>query len=146
MAKQHDEYYHNLNEKINNWLKSKEGREYKWREYIKFTPQIFKLVCNLSLDRNVDSEIKGKLAPVVAYFVSPFDHIPEEIWGAVGFSDDLILSAMMLREIYDDIDDAIIEKYWDSDERDLLELIEDIDKNSDQMIEKKYLDKLKAMI
>ncbi|MCF7885238.1 MAG: DUF1232 domain-containing protein [Candidatus Marinimicrobia bacterium] len=146
MPKEHHEFYDNLNEKISNWLKSKEGREYKWRNYIKYTPHMFKLICNLSLDKNVDDEIKGKLAPVVAYFVSPFDHIPEEIWGAVGFSDDLILSALILKKVYDDIDDEIIDKYWDSEEQDLQELVNNINDSSDQMIEKKYLDKLVDMV
>ncbi|HMA61420.1 MAG TPA: DUF1232 domain-containing protein [bacterium] len=146
MPKQHKEYYDNLNEKIKNWLQSKEGQEYRWRDYIKYTPDIFKLICNLSLDRNVDSEIKGKLAPVVAYFVSPFDHIPEEIWGAVGYADDLILSALVLNKVADDIDDEVLEKYWDREEQDLPELINNIYQNADQMIEKKFLDKIKEMV
>ena len=35
MPTKHKEFYDNLNEKINNWLKSKEGRNYKWKDYIK---------------------------------------------------------------------------------------------------------------
>lgn len=146
MPKQHKEYYDNLNEKIKNWLKSKEGQEYKWRDYIKYTPDVFKLLCNLSMDRNVSGEIKGKLAPVVAYFVSPFDHIPEEIWGAVGYADDLILSAFVLNKVADEIDDEILAKYWDPEEQDLDELIRNIYDHADQMIEKKYLDKIKEMV
>lgn len=146
MPAKHKEFYDNLNEKINNWLKSKEGRDYKWKNYIKYTPQMFKLICQLSLDKNVSSEIKGELAPVVAYFVSPFDHIPEEVWGAIGYADDLILSSMVLEKVFDDIDDKIIDKYWDSDEKEVRNLIREINKHSGEMIEKKYLDKLEDMV
>jgi len=146
MPTKHKEFYDNLNEKINNWLKSKEGRNYKWKDYIKYTPQVFKLICQLSLDKNVNSEIKGELAPVVAYFVSPFDHIPEEVWGAMGYADDLILASMVLDKVFDGIDDKIIEKYWDSEEKDIRNLIGRINDHSEQMIEKKYLDKLVDMV
>jgi len=141
----HIEFYEELEEKISNWLKTPEGKNNKWKDYIKYTPHMFQLICNLSFDQKIDKEIKGEIAPVVAYFTSPFDYIPEEYWGAIGYKDDLVLSVFVLSKLKNAIDQDKIDKYWE-EEKDLWNLVEEIKSKADQMIEEKYLTKLKELV
>jgi len=46
----------------------------------------------LSVDARIPLAHKAQLAAAIAYFVSPFDLIPEGLIGPGGFLDDIALS------------------------------------------------------
>ncbi|MBU0711726.1 DUF1232 domain-containing protein [bacterium] len=145
MADMHDNYIGSLREIITNWLTSEVGKANKWGKYIKYTPDLFHLLIKLSADKTLSSNCKAKLATAVSYFVSPYDFIPEEFWGALGYVDDIALAAFVINCIMDEIDPEIVLNNWTVD-TDLNILITDILNVAEDMVGKKWWDKLKDLV
>jgi uncharacterized membrane protein YkvA (DUF1232 family) len=133
MNEKQSDYYRSLRKKIKNWIESKEGKENQWSEYILWAPDLFHLLVKLSLDKNVPSSQKAKLAAAIAYFISPLDVIPEMILGPVGYVDDIALAAYVLNSVINKTDPLIIQKHW-AGEADVLEVIKKILTAADRMV------------
>ncbi len=144
MGKREAEFYQALHEKIHNWMQTEEGKSHRWSRYINYAPDLFHLICRLSMDKAVPKEIKAKLAPVMAYFVSPYDYIPEEFWGALGYVDDLALVAYALNQLQAELDSQILDKYWQN-ETPLSAVISDILQVAEEMVGEEYWPKLKDL-
>ena len=145
MAHQDTGYYQELRNKFKSWIQTKEGRDHKWSEYLLAAPDLFHLLCKLSIDKDVPVKEKAKLAGVIAYFVSPIDLVPEAIVGPIGYIDDISLAAYVLNQIVSNTDPEIIKKHW-AGEGDVLELIQRILGKADEMIGSGLWAKLKNMI
>ena len=145
MAEQDTGYYQELRNKFKSWIQTKEGKDHKWSEYLLATPDLFHLLCKLSIDKDVPVKEKAKLAGVIAYFVSPIDLIPEAIVGPIGYIDDVSLAAYVLNQIVNNTDPEVIKRHW-AGEGDVLELIQRILERADEMIGSGLWAKLKNMI
>ena len=145
MADQDTGYYQELRNKFKSWIQTDEGKDHKWSEYLLATPDLFHLLCKLSIDKDVPVKEKAKLAGVIAYFVSPIDLIPEAIVGPIGYIDDVSLAAYVLNQIVNNTDPEIIKRHW-AGEGDVLELIQRILERADEMIGSGLWTKLKNMI
>lgn len=145
MAEQDTGYYQELRNKFKSWIQTKEGRDHKWSEYLLAAPDLFHLLCKLSIDKDVPVKEKAKLAGVIAYFVSPIDLIPEAIVGPIGYIDDVSLAAYVLNQIVNNTDPEVIKRHW-AGEGDVLELIQRILERADEMIGSGLWAKLKNMI
>jgi uncharacterized membrane protein YkvA (DUF1232 family) len=132
MNKQED-FYQSFREKIRKWLASSEGKSNKFAEYLMFAPDLFHLLCKLSLDDEVPVKEKAKLAGAIAYFVSPIDLIPEIITGPIGYLDDIAIAALVLNGIINNTDKALVQRHWAGD-GDVLEVIQQIIKVADEMV------------
>jgi uncharacterized membrane protein YkvA (DUF1232 family) len=145
MADQDTGYYHELRKKFKSWIQTDEGKDHKWSEYLLAAPDLFHLLCKLSIDKDVPVKEKAKLAGVIAYFVSPIDLVPEAIVGPIGYIDDIALAAYVLNQIVNNTDPEIIKRHW-AGEGDVLELIQRILGKADEMIGSGLWAKLKNMI
>ncbi len=145
MAHQDTGYYQELRNKFKSWIQTKEGRDHKWSEYLLAAPDLFHLLCKLSIDKDVPVKEKAKLAGVIAYFVSPIDLVPEAIVGPIGYIDDISLAAYVLNQIVNNTDPEVIKRHW-AGEGDVLELIQRILERADEMIGSGLWTKLKNMI
>lgn len=119
------DFYQSLREKVNVWLKSGSGKKHKYAKYIMWAPDLFHLLLKLSLDKDVSSKNKAKLAATIVYFISPIDLIPEGLIGPVGYIDDIALAAYTLNSIINETDSTLVEEYWAGDE-DVIIVIEQI--------------------
>jgi len=133
MANQESDFYQKLREKFRDWLKSDEGKSNKWAEYLLFAPDLFHLLCKLSIDPDVSVGDKAKLAGAIAYFVVPIDLVPEAIVGPIGYVDDIVLAAYVLNSIVNNSSPEVVQKHWAGD-ADVLEVIQTILKVADEMI------------
>jgi uncharacterized membrane protein YkvA (DUF1232 family) len=133
MPQQNDDFYKGLRKKIEDWVKTKEGKESTWLKYILITPDLFHLLCRLSLDKDVPAEHKAKLAICIAYFISPIDLIPEALVGPVGFLDDIAITAYVLNGIINKVNPEIVQKHWAGD-GDIFKLVQVIIEKADEMI------------
>lgn len=124
MARQESDFYQRLRAKIRSWLR-KGGRKHKYAEYIMLAPDLFHLLCKLTIDKKVPAKEKAKLAIVIAYFVSPLDLFPEGLIGPGGYVDDIALSAYVLSSIIRNAGEGVVKKHW-AGEEDIIELIEHI--------------------
>jgi len=145
MTSQNPDFYHDLRAKFKTWIHSDEGKNHKWSEYLLAAPDLFHLLCKLSIDKDVPIKEKAKLAGAIAYFVSPIDLVPEAIVGPIGYVDDISLAAYVLNQIVNNTDPEIIKRHW-AGEGDVLELIKDILERADKMVGSGLWRKLRDMI
>jgi uncharacterized membrane protein YkvA (DUF1232 family) len=134
MSQEHDDFYKGLRAKLKKWAETKEGKENKFMGYAMLAPDLFHLLCRLTLEKDVPVEHKAKLAIAIAYFVSPVDLIPDMI-PVAGFLDDVALAAYVLNGIVNTIDPKIVKRHWAGDD-DILQVTREILKAADDMIGK----------
>ena len=137
------DFYQTLRVKIQKWLQSQEGATHKWAEYLMCAPDLFHLLVKLSIDDQVPTTERLKILGAIAYFISPFDFIPEALLGPAAFLDDIVLAAYVLNSLMSKTDPEIIRKHWAGDE-DALEIIQKIINMADKMINAKILQKIKS--
>lgn len=139
---QEEDFYQKLRKKMKDRLKNKDGSVSKWSEYLLFAPDLFHLLCKLSVDKDVLVNDKAKLTGAIAYFISPIDLIPEALVGPLGYADDIALAAYVLNSIINNTDPEIVRKHWAGD-GDVLEVIQSILKVADEMIGSGLWNKIK---
>lgn len=140
-----NDFYHMLRRRIRRWLKSEDGKNSRWAEYLLAAPDLFHLLCRLALDKDVPTAHKARVAGAMAYFISPIDLIPDLLFGPVGFLDDIAMAAFVLNGIVNDVDPAIVRKHWAGDQ-DVLQLIQRIVNSADEMVGKGLAHKLKGLL
>ncbi|MFC1729357.1 YkvA family protein [candidate division KSB1 bacterium] len=133
MIGKEEDFYHKIRVKMREWLASSEGSASEWAEYLMLAPDLFHLMWKLSADPGVPASEKAKLAIAIAYFISPVDLIPEVIFGPLGFTDDIVLTAYVLNGIVNKTDPELVRKYWAGDE-DVLIVIKNILSVADRMV------------
>ena len=72
----------------------------EYESFIDYGPVLFKLLCNL-LNCDVDYSLKLPICGAIAYYVTPEDVIPENIYGPYGYVDDIYLSSYVLKMVAD---------------------------------------------
>ena len=145
MADIHSSYINSLKEMIENWLDTEVGKKSKWGQYIKYTPDLFHLLIKLSADKIVSKDCKAKLASAISYFVSPYDFIPEEYWGALGYVDDIALAAYVLDIIIRDNGIETVNTHWNL-EQDIHSLIANILNVAEEMVGDIWWHRLKELV
>jgi uncharacterized membrane protein YkvA (DUF1232 family) len=136
------DFYQRLRSRMREWLRSQEGSSHQWVEYLIWAPDLFHLLCRLSLDKRVPAGEKVKLAGAIAYFVSPLDLVPEVILGPVGFVDDIAVAAYVLHSVVNSTDAEVLREHWAGDE-DVLQVIRSVLAVADRMIGSGLWDKLR---
>ena len=127
------DFYQKLRHRIRQWSETEEGKSGRWAEWLLLAPDLFHLLVRLAADPDVPLQEKVRLAGVIAYFVSPFDLLPELILGPTGFLDDIVLTAYALNAMINRVDPAIVRKHW-AGEMDVLEVIQRILQTADKMV------------
>lgn len=138
-------FYHSLRGKIVQWARSPQGGKSKWLEYILIGPDLFYLLYKLMRDAEMPLKSKALLGIALAYFISPIDLIPEIILGPLGFTDDIVISALVLDILFNKTSPDLIRRYW-SGEEDILLLVQRILRAAPQMVGKGVMGKLKAVL
>jgi len=141
----HGDFYQSLRAKVKKWAETNEGKENKWLSFILIAPDLFHLMCKLTVEKDVPVEYKAKLAIAIAYFVSPIDLIPELLVGPVGYVDDIAIAVYVLNGLINDTNPEVVKKHW-AGEGDILEVIKYIMQTADEMVGKGLWKKLMAVI
>jgi uncharacterized membrane protein YkvA (DUF1232 family) len=87
-------------------------------EYLLAAPDLFVLLSRLALDGRVPAGAKAKVVAGIAYFVSPFDMVPDFL-GPPGFLDDVVVAAWILHTVVSELnqlDPTIVEEHWEGEE------------------------------
>ena len=135
------DFYQKLRLKIKRYAKDQITRDSRWFDYIMITPDFFHLLCKLAVENKIPLKKRLKLAAAIAYFLSPFDFLPEEIIGPAGYLDDIAVAAYVLNDLINEVDPQIIKKHW-AGEQDVLLLIKNIIANANEMLGKKLWEKI----
>ncbi|MGI6450405.1 MAG: YkvA family protein [Desulfitobacteriia bacterium] len=139
-----DDFYQSLRKKVREYLKSDEGKANKFGEYILLAPDLFHLLCKLTIEKEVNIEDKAKLAVAIAYYISPIDIIPEGLLGPVGFVDDISVAAYVLNSIINNTSSEVLIRHW-AGEGDILIKVQEILKLADNMLGSGAWGKIKEM-
>lgn len=137
-------FYDRLRESIHEFAHGK-GAIGKTAEYLMLVPDMFMLLWRLTTDKRVSGKHKVLLGTGVAYFILPFDLIPEAIVGPLGYLDDLVFAVYVLNRMLNDTDPAILREHW-SGEGDVLEKIRHVLGAADTLVETSVASKLKKLM
>ncbi|MEO8398219.1 MAG: DUF1232 domain-containing protein [Ignavibacteriaceae bacterium] len=136
------DFYQKLRLNINKWIDTNVGKNHKWTEFILLAPDLFHLLCKLTIDSDVPSSKKVKLGAVILYFISPIDILPEAFLGPIGYLDDISLAAYILNDLLLNVDPKIIRRNW-AGESDVLDIIKTILVNFENFLGKKLWSKIR---
>lgn len=75
------------------------GYQGRYRDVISLVPSLFRLMCRLLDDTRLPARLKPLVNAAIAYFVVPFDPIPEEVYGPEGYLDDVWLCCHIARRV-----------------------------------------------
>ncbi len=127
------EFYHKLRRTVKIWAGGEQSKTNRYSDFILAGPDLFMLLARLSRDERVSRRDRAKLAGAAAYFINPLDFVPEILLGPVGLVDDVALSALVLHEVLENTDPAVVREHWEGD-LDLLDLIRQILAVADTML------------
>ncbi len=77
----------------------------------------------------------------LAYYVAPFDIIPEQIYGPYGYIDDIYVCAYVIKDIAQELGYDYLENLWEGDE-DLEIVVNECYDKSEEILEDKVDDVL----
>lgn len=85
---------------------------------VRFIPNLSGLIKALYADERVPAKAKVVLTALLAYLASPFDIIPDFI-PLLGYLDDVIVAAVALDGVFNQIDAGVISENWQGDRQTL---------------------------
>ena len=124
---------------------ARKGAVGKTAEFLLLVPDMFMLLWRLTTDSRVAGKDKVLLGSAVAYFILPFDLIPEAIVGPIGYLDDLVFGVYVLNKMLTSTDPEILREHWSGD-GDVLEKIQNVLNTADTLVETKVSARLKKML
>ena len=138
----HERFYDRLRNRIHSFVQARGTAIERFVDLLLLVPDVFILLVRLSRDAGVSGKNKVLLGTGIAYFVFPFDVVPEAIVGPIGYLDDLVFGVYIINKMLTDTDVAILRQHWSGHE-DLLDAIRRVLNAADSLFAKGVLDKLK---
>jgi uncharacterized membrane protein YkvA (DUF1232 family) len=137
-----EDFYQALRTRIAGWLESK-GKGFKHAQILLLAPDLFHLLTRLLLDGRIPSSEKATLGAALAYFISPFDVLPEALLGPAGYVDDVALAAFVLSRLINAGHGAVAKELWAGDS-DLLDALRRVLEVADEMVGSGLWERLKG--
>lgn len=138
-------FYDRVRSSIQQYLEKKGNAVEKTAEFLLLVPDVFILLWRLTTDGRVNGKNKMLLGSGIAYFILPFDFIPEAIIGPAGFLDDLVFAVYILNRILRDTDAEILREHWPGSQ-DVLDVIQRVLNSADSLVGSKLLARVKKMV
>lgn len=108
-------------------------------------PDIFILMVRLTLDGGVPRGARAMIGGALAYFVLPFDLLPEALLGPVGYMDDLVLAVAVLSQVFGGELEPYARKHWSGPE-DLRKVLADVTQASQALLGVSLYGRLKKLL
>ncbi len=94
------------------WVQQRRaGRAVDWREILRLVPDVIRLVRRLAADPTVPRGTRWWLVALLGYLLLPIDLVPDFI-PVLGYADDAIIVAIVLRFAIRHAGRAAIERHW----------------------------------
>jgi uncharacterized membrane protein YkvA (DUF1232 family) len=139
-----ERFYDRLRTKIHGYVENKGNAVGKTAEFLLLVPDVFILLWRLISDPRITAKNKTILVSGVAYFVFPFDLLPEAFLGPIGYLDDLVLAVYILNRMLVDTDPAILREHWSGSD-DVLATIQKVLNAADSLVGSDLLKRIKRM-
>ena len=108
-------------------------------------PDVFILLVRLALDKEVPGTSRALIGGAIAYFILPFDLLPEAILGPAGYLDDLVLATAVLAQAFGGDLEPYARKHW-SGKEDLRIVIRDISETAQSLLGQNLYDRLRRLL
>jgi uncharacterized membrane protein YkvA (DUF1232 family) len=119
-------FYDRLRRRIISAIEKRGGRLGRGAaDVLLLVPDVFMLLVRLALDPQVPAATRGLIGGAIAYFILPFDLLPEALVGGLGFTDDLVLAAAVLTQALGPELEPQARRYW-SGRQELRQVLEDL--------------------
>jgi uncharacterized membrane protein YkvA (DUF1232 family) len=92
----------------------------------------------------VSGKNKVLLGSSIAYYIFPFDILPEAFLGPLGYLDDLVFGVYVLNRILVDTDPEILREHWAGGD-DILATIQKVLGAADSLVSTEVLGRIKKM-
>jgi uncharacterized membrane protein YkvA (DUF1232 family) len=140
----HEDFYMGLRRRVRLWA-GREGKDHPLLRWILLAPDFAHLLGRLLLDPRVPGLEKARFGLVMAYFVSPFDLLPEGLLGPAGLADDVVLVAYALDRFVNRHGAHLLREHWSGDEE-ILDVLSRVIASADRIVGSGLWKKLRAMI
>jgi len=138
-------FYDRIRNTIHRYIEGKGKVLGKTAEFLLLVPDVFILLWRLTTDARVNGKDKVLLGSAVAYYVMPFDLIPEALVGPAGYLDDLVFGVYVLNKILGNVDASIVREHWSGSE-DVLDTIQNVLNAAESLVGKDLTGKIKKMM
>ena len=138
-------FYDRLRKSIRRYVDNKGAALGKTADFLLLVPDFFILLWRLTTDSRVTSKDKVLLGSAIAYYVFPFDILPEALLGPMGFMDDLVFGVFVLNRMLRETDPNILREHWSGSE-DLLASIQRVLNAAESLVGKDMLGKIRKML
>lgn len=140
------QFMEDLTEQVGSWLNEDDASDPEFRFFIGQAPRLYGLLCRLSLEPDIEPDMRARLFWAMMYFVNDLDVIPERIEGPSGFVDDVIVAAMVVDEVAKGPGgESLVFRHWDGGE-DIAQVIRRILDNAESLIGKPRWDLLRRLL
>jgi len=138
-------FYDRVRTSIQKYIEKKGTVVEKGAEFLLLVPDVFILLWRLTTDSRVNGKNKVLLGSAIAYYIFPFDIIPEAIVGPIGYLDDLVFGVYVLNKVLQDSDPSVLREHWSGSD-DVLDSIQRVLKAADSLVGSEFLSRIKKMM
>jgi uncharacterized membrane protein YkvA (DUF1232 family) len=139
-------FYDRVRSAIHDYVERKGGgAASKTAEFLLLVPDVFILLWRLAADKRVEGKNKVLVGSAIAYYIFPFDIMPEALLGPVGYLDDLVFGVYVLNKILKDTDASVLREHW-SGSSDVLDSIQRVLNAADSLVGSDFLGRIKKMM
>ena len=108
----------------------------EYERFVDYGPDLFRLLTEILNQKSVKSDIRLKVSAALAYYVAPFDIIPEQIYGPHGYIDDVFICVYVIKDVADELGYDFLDNIWDGEEE-LDEVVEECYSESTKILKDK---------
>ncbi len=87
----------------------------KHSEFILLVPDLFDMLSRLLEDGRVERTGRQKVCQAIAYFITPFDVLPEEVYGVEGYIDQCYVALHVLSSLKAELPDFVVDEAWEGE-------------------------------
>lgn len=84
-------------------------------DIILLMPDLFDMLSHLLDDGRVHKEARQKVCQAIAYFITPFDLLPEEVYGVEGYIDQCYVALYVLTNLQSQLPDHVVDEAWEGE-------------------------------
>jgi|SRR6476619_152423 len=138
-------FYDRIRNTIQRYVDKKGALAGKTAGFLLLVPDVFILLWRLTTDSRVNGKDKVLLGSAVAYYVMPFDLIPEARVGPSGYLDDLVFGVYVLNKILGNVDASILREHWSGSD-DVLDSIQNVLNAAESLVGTDLVGRIKKMM
>jgi uncharacterized membrane protein YkvA (DUF1232 family) len=138
-------FYDRIRNTIQRYVDKKGALAGKTAGFLLLVPDVFILLWRLTTDSRVNGKDKVLLGSAVAYYVMPFDLIPEALVGPAGYLDDLVFGVYVLNKILGNVDASILREHWSGSD-DVLDSIQKVLNSAESLVGTDLVGRIKKMM